>query len=185
MSRSCPLRASDHAVLQGARTFGEAQQIAASIAKSPLVKTALFGGDANWGRILCAVGYSGVPISPEKVRSQSLPLLPEGLFALQVDLWLLPPAGARELPAVHLVRAGQPYDPEGTNVERATALFRLPELHVRVELGLGDASATYWTCDLRSAPTSLLCALLTVFLLLLPLPVSITSRSTLTTAADP
>ncbi len=44
----------------GARSFAEARQIAKTIADSPLVKTAIFGGDPNWGRIVSAAGYSGV-----------------------------------------------------------------------------------------------------------------------------
>jgi glutamate N-acetyltransferase/amino-acid N-acetyltransferase len=52
----------------GARTEKEAQKVADTIARSPLVKTALYGRDPNWGRILCAAGYAGVPLVPEKVR---------------------------------------------------------------------------------------------------------------------
>src|SRR6185295_18723085 len=46
--------------VRGARTPAQARQVARAIANSPLVKTALFGNDPNWGRILCAAGYSGV-----------------------------------------------------------------------------------------------------------------------------
>ena len=45
----------------GARSTAQARKVAKSIANSPLVKTALYGNDPNWGRILCAAGYSGVP----------------------------------------------------------------------------------------------------------------------------
>ena len=62
-----------------------------SVARSPLVKTAIYGRDANWGRIICAIGYSGAGIVPEKV-----------------GVWL----GDLEL-----VRAGAPYD---VNEERAS-----------------------------------------------------------------
>jgi len=51
----------------GAETGKEAEKVAQSIARSPLVKTALYGRDANWGRILAAAGYSGVPLDPGKV----------------------------------------------------------------------------------------------------------------------
>lgn len=54
-------------LIRGARKEEEAKQAAYSIAHSPLVKTAFFGEDANWGRILCALGYSGVQIDPNKV----------------------------------------------------------------------------------------------------------------------
>ena len=51
-------------VVEKARTFAEAEKVARAVANSPLVKTAFFGEDANWGRILCAAGYSGAPIDP-------------------------------------------------------------------------------------------------------------------------
>jgi glutamate N-acetyltransferase/amino-acid N-acetyltransferase len=54
-------------LIRGARTGQEAKQAAYTVAHSPLVKTAFFGEDANWGRILCALGYSGVHIDPNKV----------------------------------------------------------------------------------------------------------------------
>ena len=54
-------------LVRGARNIEEAKQAAYAIAHSPLVKTAFFGEDANWGRILCALGYSGVPIDPNKI----------------------------------------------------------------------------------------------------------------------
>ena len=52
--------------VHGAESFADAKQVGMSVAKSPLVKTAFFGEDPNWGRVICAVGYSGVKISPEK-----------------------------------------------------------------------------------------------------------------------
>ncbi|HMK76446.1 MAG TPA: bifunctional glutamate N-acetyltransferase/amino-acid acetyltransferase ArgJ [Thermodesulfobacteriota bacterium] len=54
-------------LVRGARNIKEAKQAAYAVAHSPLVKTAFFGEDANWGRILCALGYSGVPIDPNKI----------------------------------------------------------------------------------------------------------------------
>jgi len=54
-------------LVRGARNVKDAKQAAYAIAHSPLVKTAFFGEDANWGRILCALGYSGVHIDPNKV----------------------------------------------------------------------------------------------------------------------
>ena len=55
-------------VVEGAESEESAAQIGRSIANSPLVKTALAGEDANWGRILCAAGYSGVPFDPDRVE---------------------------------------------------------------------------------------------------------------------
>jgi glutamate N-acetyltransferase/amino-acid N-acetyltransferase len=53
--------------VQGAKTIQDAEAIARSIGHSPLVKTAMFGQDANWGRIVCALGYSGAQFNPDKV----------------------------------------------------------------------------------------------------------------------
>jgi glutamate N-acetyltransferase/amino-acid N-acetyltransferase len=54
-------------LIRGARNKEEAKRAAYAIAHSPLVKTAFFGEDANWGRILCALGHSGVPIDPNRI----------------------------------------------------------------------------------------------------------------------
>ena len=53
--------------VRGAKTPTDAQKIARAVAYSPLVKTAFFGGDPNWGRIVCAVGYAGVEVKPERL----------------------------------------------------------------------------------------------------------------------
>jgi glutamate N-acetyltransferase/amino-acid N-acetyltransferase len=54
-------------LVKGARNIKEAKQAAYAVAHSPLVKTAFFGEDANWGRILCALGYSGVQVDPNRI----------------------------------------------------------------------------------------------------------------------
>ncbi len=114
--------------VEGAVDDEEAHQVANSIAKSPLVKTAFFGHDANWGRILCAVGYSGANVDPTKAH----------LFIAAGQ----PEAGNAEL---QLVNAGTP---TAYAEEDASAIFAESEISVRVSLGLGDGSATVWTCDL-------------------------------------
>ena len=58
---------------QGAASFAEAKQVAAAVSRSNLVKTAFFGQDANWGRIICAVGYSGVDIDPTRCADAAPP----------------------------------------------------------------------------------------------------------------
>lgn len=55
----------------GAKTFEDGKKIAMSVAKSPLVKTAFFGQDPNWGRIICAVGYAGAEMVPENYCSST------------------------------------------------------------------------------------------------------------------
>ncbi len=54
-------------LIRGARSMKEAERAAYAVAQSPLVKTAFFGEDANWGRILCALGYSGVRLDPNRI----------------------------------------------------------------------------------------------------------------------
>ncbi|KAJ1550494.1 hypothetical protein HK405_000468, partial [Cladochytrium tenue] len=54
--------------VEGAKTTEEARTVASAIARSPLVKTAVYGRDANWGRIVCAVGYSGAEVDPSRVN---------------------------------------------------------------------------------------------------------------------
>jgi glutamate N-acetyltransferase/amino-acid N-acetyltransferase len=105
----------------GARNLGEARRVAYSIAHSPLVKTALFAGDANWGRIAMAIGKAGV----------------EGLDPAGVDL---------RLDEVPLLRNGQPH-PAYTE-ELGTAVVARPEFTIGVGLGRGAAQARIWTCDL-------------------------------------
>ncbi len=96
-----------------------AKQVAMAVAKSLLVKTAIYGQDANWGRIVCAIGYSGVPLQPERV-----------------GVWL----GDLEL-----VRGGAPYH---LDEERASQILAQAEIPIRITLGQGEARATVWTCDL-------------------------------------
>jgi glutamate N-acetyltransferase / amino-acid N-acetyltransferase len=105
--------------VMGARTPQEAKQIGNVIATSPLVKTAFYGGDANWGRILAAAGRAGIDIDPNKAC-----------------LWF---------DDLQLVANGTPLN---YDEKRANAIAAQPEVAVRLDLGLGSAEATIWTCDL-------------------------------------
>ncbi len=107
--------------IEGARSDAEASQIAKSIANSMLVKTAWAGADPNWGRVLAAVGYSGVPIDPGKV-----------------DIFFGKFQVCRKG-----VRA--PFDESTVH-----SYLTQPVFDVRVILGRGKVSATFWTCDLTS-----------------------------------
>ncbi len=111
----------------GADTREHAHQIANTIAISPLVKTAFYGGDANWGRILMAAGRAGVEIDPAKI-------------ALWYEAGEKDPKGG-----LQLVQDGTPlrYDETQANLIAASA-----EVTVTLDLGMGDAPATVWTCDL-------------------------------------
>ncbi|MHB8627914.1 MAG: bifunctional glutamate N-acetyltransferase/amino-acid acetyltransferase ArgJ [Aggregatilineales bacterium] len=104
-----------------------AHQIANTIATSPLVKTAFYGGDANWGRLFMAAGRAGVELQPEKL-----------------SLWYeagecLPGGG------LQLVANGTPLNYDDA---QANAIAGRPEVTVTLDLGLGDAASTVWTCDL-------------------------------------
>ena len=114
-------------------SYEDAKKIASTIARSPLVKTALYGKDANWGRILCAVGYTqGVSegtVVPERTSVSFVP----------VD-------GSRELKL--LVKG----EPEAVDEVRAGKILESKDLEIRVDLGGGETGnggeeASYWFCD--------------------------------------
>jgi glutamate N-acetyltransferase/amino-acid N-acetyltransferase len=110
----------------GAVNDGDARRAAKAIANSPLVKTALYGGDANWGRILCAVGNSGAEVDPMKAS----------LF------FAAPRAG---LDWLQVVAQGQPLN---YSEAEAAARFAQSEIEILVDLGVGEGQAVVWTCDL-------------------------------------
>lgn len=105
--------------VEGAATSADADRIARTVAESPLVKTALNGGDPNWGRVLAAVGRSGVAVDMSRVD----------LFL--GDVWVSEAGHARA------------YDEERAR----QALFEDP-IRIRIRLGDGRESGWIWTCDL-------------------------------------
>ncbi len=105
--------------VQGARSFPDARTIAKSIAHSPLVKTAIYGEELNWGRILCAAGYSGVAFDPDAVTLR--------------------------ICGIPVFRRGAPLTARRSTAERA---LKSDSIRIDLELGLGNRSATVWTCDL-------------------------------------
>jgi glutamate N-acetyltransferase/amino-acid N-acetyltransferase len=119
--------------IRGAASERDARRAAKAIANSPLVKTAFYGGDANWGRILAAIGYSGAEVDPDRV-----------------GLWIAVGAGDREKgdragSPLQLVEAGRPL---AYSEETASAIFAGKEIAVLANLGLGAGETTVWTCDL-------------------------------------
>lgn len=104
--------------VRGAVNNAEAKQAAMTIARSPLVKTALFGADPNWGRVLCAIGYSGATVDPNRVVLHF-----GGMRVLENGLPL-------------------PFDEKA-----AHKLLDVPDITIEADLGLGEGSATVWTCD--------------------------------------
>ncbi|KAG8966804.1 hypothetical protein FRC03_011327 [Tulasnella sp. 419] len=114
--------------VQGAPTFEDAHKIASTVSTSSLVKCALYGEDANWGRILCAVGYT---------TSLSRPIDPT-----KISLSFIPSDGSEPL---KLLTQGEP---EIVDEVRAKVILEREELEIKVELGLGSEIAQYFTCDL-------------------------------------
>jgi glutamate N-acetyltransferase/amino-acid N-acetyltransferase len=105
--------------VRGAQSQDVARTVARSIASSNLVKSAIFGEDANWGRILCAAGYSGATFEVEKVE----------IF----------------LGDLKVAEKGRGID---FSEERAKAILGQEEVKISVDLNSGSFQATAWTCDL-------------------------------------
>lgn len=103
----------------GARSEAEAVKVGKAVATSNLVKTALFGEDANWGRILAAVGYSGVTIDPDRIH------------IYLGDL------------SVYQKGTGLVFDEA-----KAKEILSGKEILIKIDLGDGAAAASVWTCDL-------------------------------------
>ncbi|MGN0342847.1 MAG: bifunctional glutamate N-acetyltransferase/amino-acid acetyltransferase ArgJ [Roseburia sp.] len=101
----------------------QAKVLSKSVVTSNLTKAAIYGHDANWGRILCAMGYSGAQFEPEKV-----------------DLYFESAAGR-----ITIIQNGVAVD---YSEEEATRILSEPEVTAIADLKLGDASATAWGCDL-------------------------------------
>ena len=103
----------------GAESFADAKKIGMSVANSPLVKTAFFGQDANPGRTICAIGYSGVKILPEKISIKfgGLTVYDKGLVTK-------------------------------FDADAMKKVLTEHDIVVDIELGLGNAAATVYTCDL-------------------------------------
>jgi glutamate N-acetyltransferase/amino-acid N-acetyltransferase len=108
--------------VSGATSSRSAKRIAFSIANSPLVKTAIAGQDANWGRIVAAVGKSGEPADRDRLSIS--------------------------FGDIRVAAAGQ-RDPDYSEAA-ASAVMKGEYIPIRVDLGLGGGKATVWTCDLTS-----------------------------------
>jgi len=102
----------------GAMSEEDAKAIGRAVSNSPLVKTAFFGGDANWGRVMAAAGYSGATLVMEKL--------------------------ALEFCGVRVFENGLPLP---VNEDDMAERMKAKEVTVRLDLGVGSAAWTYWTCD--------------------------------------
>lgn len=107
-------------LVRGAKSRQRAAQVARTVAQSPLVKTALFGQDANWGRVVAAAGRAGVDFDPNRV-------------SLYFD-------------EVCIFRNGQPVQDE-TLEEKASAVLRQKDIRMTLDLGEGAEEDTVYTCD--------------------------------------
>ncbi|KAL1876887.1 hypothetical protein VTK73DRAFT_9040 [Phialemonium thermophilum] len=112
-----------------------ARKVASTIARSPLVKTALYGKDANWGRILCATGYALIS-EPGQPANEVSEIIPE-----KTNVSFVPTDGSAEL---RLLVNGEPQLVDET---RAAQILEFEDQEILVKLGTGKAEATYWTCD--------------------------------------
>lgn len=115
-----------------------ARKVASTIARSPLVKTALYGRDANWGRILCATGYS---LLSEPGSASGSAAADEAVVPEKTNVSFIPTDGSAEL---RLLVNGEP---EAVDEARASEILQAEDLHILVRLGTGDKEAKYWTCD--------------------------------------
>lgn len=123
-----------------AATEAAARKVASTIARSPLVKTALYGKDANWGRILCATGYALIS-EPGAAPEIAEPPESSAIIPDKTSVSFLPTDGTAEL---RLLVNGEP---EQVDEVRAAEILKLEDLEILVRLGTGSEEATYWTCD--------------------------------------
>ncbi len=109
--------------VEGAKTYADAKTIAKSVVKSNLLKAAVFGEDANWGRALCAMGYSGVDFDPNKV---------DIVFASTAGEILLMDSGT----------------PIVFDEYKAKTILSEKEIQINIKINEGNEKATAWGCDL-------------------------------------
>lgn len=109
--------------VSGARTEGDARAAAKAIVRSPLVKTAIYGKDPNWGRVVAAAGYSGAEVDQDRI---SLKFTGNNKEAVLVDSGMIVEGKLDELKSI----------------------MESKEILIEVNIGLGEKSATAWGCDL-------------------------------------
>jgi glutamate N-acetyltransferase/amino-acid N-acetyltransferase len=108
--------------VEGCETREEARTIARTVADSPLVKTAIHGADPNWGRIVSAAGYAGVPFEED-----------------ELSLWIN---------GVAVYQAGVPTDFDASSLSAQLRANR--DVHFRLVLSRGTDRIRFWTCDLTA-----------------------------------
>jgi glutamate N-acetyltransferase/amino-acid N-acetyltransferase len=124
--------------VSGARSFGDAHKVAQTVAQSSLLKCALWGGDANWGRAICAVGYAGV-------SDVDLTKINMSFSTIHADPGLPAVAHPHQI-TIPLVSQGQPIH---QNRKPASQLLQgLKYVRISIDLGVGSEGAQVYTCDL-------------------------------------
>jgi glutamate N-acetyltransferase/amino-acid N-acetyltransferase len=110
----------------GAATVEDARRVAKSIVRSPLVKSAIFGKDPNWGRIVVAAGYSGANMDQTKISLS---------FSAGTEV-------------VELVKSGKVVRNDEATLAQLKSIMSQDEVFIITDLGMGHESATAWGCDL-------------------------------------
>ena len=110
-------------VASGAKDYETAAKVAKSVITSSLLKAAMFGADANWGRVLCAIGYSGADVDVTKIGVSF----------------------ASDAGSIEVCKNGEGVD---FSEDKAKVILSESEIKILVSLGGGDYSATAWGCDL-------------------------------------
>jgi glutamate N-acetyltransferase / amino-acid N-acetyltransferase len=105
--------------VNGAKTDEDAKKVAKQIVGSNLVKTAVYGADANWGRIICAIGYADAMVNPDNVDISMGPIV--------------------------MLKGSEP---QPFSEEEASAYLQNDEIVIEVDLHLGDGTGVAWGCDL-------------------------------------
>jgi glutamate N-acetyltransferase/amino-acid N-acetyltransferase len=109
--------------VQGVENEKAAETLAKSVAGSSLVKAACFGADANWGRVLCAMGYAGVPCNPDEVNVSF----------------------AGKSGSIEVCRGGGPVEFSEADAKR---ILSGEEIEICISAGKGKVAAVVWGCDL-------------------------------------
>ncbi|MFP4655453.1 MAG: bifunctional ornithine acetyltransferase/N-acetylglutamate synthase [Methanohalobium sp.] len=114
------------AKVEGAQTENDAQLVAKAIVRSPLVKTAIFGKDPNWGRVIAAIGYSGADIEQDRISLS---------FSDNENI-------------IDLVTNGRITKNDNESLDTLQNIMENKEIKIHINLGLKNKDATAWGCDL-------------------------------------
>eukprot|EP01135_Chromosphaera_perkinsii_P010640 Nk52_evm40s2192 gene=Nk52_evmTU40s2192 len=133
-------------IVEGGRSYEENKAVASAVASSSLVKTAMAGCDANWGRIVCAAGYSESDFDPAKLNLWMSRGDEQGLECETLK------ESMSNAGCIHLVKSGSPFE---IDEEKASAIVKEREIRICIDLGMKDNAAeklesrcVFWASDL-------------------------------------